>query len=96
MAENKTTHFTSNTSRNSLKNYIAFILCPKSIIIRILYFDLHSLGVVIPPSNPVSTESEMILLDSPEFDSMLRTPSYSTVHELNKVTVTQVQKMHEK
>ncbi|XP_042502887.1 4-coumarate--CoA ligase-like 9 [Macadamia integrifolia] len=78
----------------------AFILSPACLEVPILYFSLFSLGVVIAPTNPTSTSSEIsrqiklckpviafaasatahklpslrhetILLDSPEFDSML-------------------------
>ncbi|KDP46323.1 hypothetical protein JCGZ_10163 [Jatropha curcas] len=41
------------------KNDVAFVLCPNSVKIPILYFSLLSLGVVISPANPVSTESEI-------------------------------------
>lgn len=37
----------------------AFILAPNSINIPILYFSLLSLGIVISPANPLSTESEI-------------------------------------
>ncbi|CAK7328267.1 unnamed protein product [Dovyalis caffra] len=42
------------------KNDTAFILCPNSIKVPILYFSLLSLGVIISPANPISTESEIL------------------------------------
>ncbi|EEF50945.1 4-coumarate--CoA ligase-like 9 [Ricinus communis] len=98
------------------KNDVAFVLCPKSTKIPILYFSLLSLGVIISPSNPLNTELEIsrqislskpviafatsstahkipklnhktILLDSPEFNSILTTSC--PTHELDKVTVRQ-------
>ncbi|KNA04385.1 hypothetical protein SOVF_200300 [Spinacia oleracea] len=79
---------------------VALILSPPSFHVPVLYFSLLSLGVVVSPANPLSTQSELthllelakpsviftvssissklrscnvpiILLDSPEFDSML-------------------------
>ncbi|KAK2661529.1 hypothetical protein Ddye_000103 [Dipteronia dyeriana] len=41
------------------KNDVAFVLPPNSIQVPILYFSLLSLGVVVSPANPVSTESEI-------------------------------------
>ncbi|XP_050234365.1 4-coumarate--CoA ligase-like 9 [Mercurialis annua] len=38
---------------------VAFILCSNSIKIPVLYFALLSLGVVVSPSNPINTESEI-------------------------------------
>ncbi|XP_050233854.1 4-coumarate--CoA ligase-like 9 [Mercurialis annua] len=93
---------------------VAFVLCPKSTKIPILYFSLLSLGIIISPSNPLNTESEIhrqihlskpviafatsatahklpklkhstILIDSPEFDSLMTTTSY----EFERVTVRQ-------
>lgn len=102
------------------KNDTAFILCPNSIKVPILYFSLLSLGVVISPANPISTESEIshqislsnpviafaisktchklpklkygtILIDSPEFDSIITmSPATTTTRQdLEKVTVNQ-------
>ncbi|KAK4733033.1 hypothetical protein R3W88_007294 [Solanum pinnatisectum] len=48
-----------NTLRLS-KNDVAFVLSPNSTHIPILYFSLLSLGVVISPANPLSTESELL------------------------------------
>lgn len=42
------------------KNDVAFVLSPNSTHIPILYFSLLSLGVVISPANPLSTESELL------------------------------------
>ncbi|KAF8390606.1 hypothetical protein HHK36_025133 [Tetracentron sinense] len=82
----------------------AFILSPNRLQIPILYFSLFSLGVVISPSNPSSSKSEIsrqielckpviafatsatalklpslrhetVLIDSPEFNSMMTIPS---------------------
>ncbi|KAH7532371.1 hypothetical protein FEM48_Zijuj04G0012700 [Ziziphus jujuba var. spinosa] len=44
------------------KGDTAFILSPNSIQIPILYFSLLTIGVVISPVNPVSTESEIVRL----------------------------------
>ncbi|KAK4846117.1 hypothetical protein QYF36_013255 [Acer negundo] len=41
------------------KNDVAFVLSPNSIQLPILYFSLLSLGVIVSPANPVSTESEI-------------------------------------
>ncbi|KAJ6371873.1 hypothetical protein OIU77_002233 [Salix suchowensis] len=103
------------------KNDTAFILCPNSIEVPILYFSLLSLGVVISPANPISSESEIshqislsspviafavsktchklpklkhrtILIDSPEFDSILTmSPAAAATaqQDLEKVTVSQ-------
>ncbi|KAJ6420743.1 hypothetical protein OIU84_028161 [Salix udensis] len=104
------------------KNDTAFILFPNSIEVPILYFSLLSLGVVISPANPISSESEIshqislcspviafavsktchklpklkhraILIDSPEFDSILTMspPAAATTaqRDLEKVTVSQ-------
>ncbi|XP_055827255.1 4-coumarate--CoA ligase-like 9 [Solanum dulcamara] len=48
-----------NTLRLS-KNDVAFVLSPNSTHIPILYFSLLSLGIVISPANPLSTESELL------------------------------------
>ncbi|KAG5613738.1 hypothetical protein H5410_013562 [Solanum commersonii] len=48
-----------NTLRLS-KNDVTFVLSPNSTHIPILYFSLLSLGVVISPANPLSTESELL------------------------------------
>ncbi|KAK4488777.1 hypothetical protein RD792_004564 [Penstemon davidsonii] len=44
---------------NLLKNDVALILCPNSIHIPILYLALLSLGVIVSPSNPISSISEI-------------------------------------
>ncbi|XP_015878932.3 4-coumarate--CoA ligase-like 9 isoform X1 [Ziziphus jujuba] len=44
------------------KGDTAFILSPNSTTIPILYFSLLTLGVVISPANPLSTESEIMRL----------------------------------
>ncbi|RWR72061.1 AMP-dependent synthetase and ligase family protein [Cinnamomum micranthum f. kanehirae] len=41
------------------KGQIAFVISPPSLHIPILYYSLLSLGVVISPSNPISTPSEI-------------------------------------
>lgn len=40
-------------------NDVAFILCPTSVHLPILYFSLISLGVIISPANPLSSKSEV-------------------------------------
>lgn len=100
------------------RNDVAFILCPPSVHVPILYFSLLSLGVTISPANPLGSNSEVthqvqlskpkiafaisqtahkipslplgtILIDSPEFLSLL-TKSYSITHyRLNPVKVKQ-------
>ena len=98
------------------KGDIAFVLSPNLIQDPILYFSLLSLGIVISPANPLSTESEIssliqlcnpviafatsssahklsnislrfktIVLDSPEFDSMMTSP----VITIDRVEVSQ-------
>ncbi|GMY13153.1 4-coumarate--CoA ligase-like 9 [Fagus crenata] len=98
------------------KGDTAFVLSQNLIQVPILYFSLLSLGVVISPANPLSTESEIstliqickpdiafassssahklqntslrfktILLDSPEFDSMMTSP----IKKLDRVEVSQ-------
>ena len=98
------------------KGDIAFVLSPNLIQVPILYFSLLSLGIVISPANPLSTESEIssliqlcnpviafatsssahklsnislrfktIVLDSPEFDSMMTSP----VITIDRVEVSQ-------
>ncbi|XP_016496866.1 4-coumarate--CoA ligase-like 9 [Nicotiana tabacum] len=47
-----------NTFRFS-KNDVAFILSPNSTHVPVLYFALLSLGVIVSPANPMSTESEL-------------------------------------
>ncbi|KAJ6420595.1 hypothetical protein OIU84_028024 [Salix udensis] len=104
------------------KNDTAFILCPNSIEVPVLYFSLLSLGVVISPANPISSESEIshqislcspviafavsktchklpklkhrtILIDSPEFDSILTmsppAAAATAQRDLEKVRVSQ-------
>jgi 4-coumarate--CoA ligase len=92
----------------------AFVLSPNSLHIPILHFSLLSLGVVVSPSNPASTNSEIsrqihlckpvvafatsdtvakipslrygtVLLDSPEFESMMTCP----IGEFRQVSVNQ-------
>jgi len=38
---------------------VALILCPSSLHVPVLYFSLLSLGVVVSPANPLSTQSEV-------------------------------------
>ncbi|EXB94981.1 4-coumarate--CoA ligase-like 9 [Morus notabilis] len=92
----------------------AFVLSPNSIHIPILFYSLLSLGVVISPSNPASSDSEIsrqiqlckpvvafatletapkipslrygvVLLDSPEFESMMT----NRIGEFRRVKVRQ-------
>ncbi|WCJ36228.1 4-coumarate--CoA ligase-like 9 [Euphorbia peplus] len=47
-------------SRFSLsKNDVAFILCPTSVHVPIIYFSLLSLGVTVSPANPISSDAEV-------------------------------------
>nr|QTO31276.1 4-coumarate-CoA ligase [Ocimum kilimandscharicum] len=41
------------------RNDVAFVLCPTSIRVPILYFALLSIGAVVSPANPLSTSSEI-------------------------------------
>ncbi|KAJ0976984.1 hypothetical protein J5N97_012458 [Dioscorea zingiberensis] len=41
------------------KGHVAFILCPSSLEIPILYLALLSIGAVVTPANPVATPSEL-------------------------------------
>ncbi|KAJ4712533.1 4-coumarate:CoA ligase-like protein [Melia azedarach] len=41
------------------KNDVAYILCPSTFQISVLYFSLLSLGVIISPANPLSSVSEI-------------------------------------
>ncbi|PKI38069.1 hypothetical protein CRG98_041538 [Punica granatum] len=56
------------------KSDVAFILLPPSFNVPIIYL---SLGVVVSPSNPLSSASEIahqiLLVDSPEFESVVLT-----------------------
>lgn len=66
------------------KNDTAFILSPISIQVPILYFSLLSLGVVISPANPLSTQSEisrLVQLSKP----VIAFATSSTVHKLPKL-----------
>ncbi|GMY13151.1 4-coumarate--CoA ligase-like 9 [Fagus crenata] len=98
------------------KGDTAFVLSQNLIQVPILYFSLLSLGVVISPTNPLSTEPEIstliqickqviafatsssahklqntslrfktILIDSPEFDSMMTSP----IQKQDRVEVSQ-------
>ncbi|KAL8464223.1 hypothetical protein ACS0TY_033943 [Phlomoides rotata] len=41
------------------KNDVAFVLCPPSVHVPVLNFSLISLGVVVSPSNPLASTSEL-------------------------------------
>eukprot|EP00258_Populus_trichocarpa_P050111 XP_024466130.1 4-coumarate--CoA ligase-like 9 isoform X2 [Populus trichocarpa] len=117
-------HFTETLASSLLNRFrlkkgdTAFILSPNSIHIPILYLSLFSLGVVISPSNPLSSEQEIlhqtnlskpviafvtsqtahkipysvkktILLDSPEFESLMTSQTQGTVNGLERVRVYQ-------
>ncbi|KAL5814992.1 hypothetical protein ACOSQ3_025791 [Xanthoceras sorbifolium] len=41
------------------KGDVAFLLCPSSLHVPVLYFSLLSLGVVVSPANPLSSDSEI-------------------------------------
>ncbi|KAJ0110648.1 hypothetical protein Patl1_02973 [Pistacia atlantica] len=65
-------------------NDTAFILSPNSIQLPILYFSLLSLGVVISPANPLSTQSEIsrqVQLSKP----VIAFATASTIHKLPKL-----------
>ncbi|TXG51307.1 hypothetical protein EZV62_023831 [Acer yangbiense] len=42
------------------KGDVAFLLCPASFHVPVLYFSLLSLGVVVSPANPLSSDSEIV------------------------------------
>ncbi|KAL5860646.1 hypothetical protein ACOSQ4_001942 [Xanthoceras sorbifolium] len=66
------------------KNDVAFVLSPNSVQVPILYFSLLSLGVVVSPANPVSTEyeiSRLVQLSKP----VIAFATSSTVHKLPKL-----------
>ncbi|XP_045803451.1 4-coumarate--CoA ligase-like 9 [Trifolium pratense] len=47
-------------SRTSLsKGHVALILTPSSLHVPVLYFSLLSLGVIVAPANPLSSQSEL-------------------------------------
>ncbi|KAJ6410354.1 hypothetical protein OIU84_007160 [Salix udensis] len=111
---------------SSLKNHykfknndVAFILCPPSIHVPILYLSLLFLGVTISPANPLSSDSELalqiqlckpkvafatsqtahklpslplgtILIDSPEFNSLLTHSKPQTTHPQVEVSQSDV------
>ncbi|CAK7336667.1 unnamed protein product [Dovyalis caffra] len=99
------------------RNDVAFIVCPSSLHVPILYFSLLCLGVTVSPANPFSSNSELthqiqlskpkiafatsqtapklpsfplgtILIDSPEFTSLL-TQSSKQDTATNHVEVSQ-------
>jgi 4-coumarate--CoA ligase len=51
-----------NSFQKLINGYTAFILSSNLVKVPILYFSLLSLGVVISPTNPISTESEIVEL----------------------------------
>ncbi|KAJ9140198.1 hypothetical protein P3X46_030874 [Hevea brasiliensis] len=56
------THFLSlslQTQFSLSTNDVAFILCPPSVHVPVLYFSLLSLGVTISPANPLASNSEI-------------------------------------
>ncbi|KAK3183759.1 hypothetical protein Dsin_031045 [Dipteronia sinensis] len=66
------------------QNDVAFVLSPNSVQVPILYLSLLSLGVVVSPVNPVSTESEissLIQLSKP----VIAFATSSTVHKLPRL-----------
>ncbi|KAK0589371.1 hypothetical protein LWI29_013338 [Acer saccharum] len=66
------------------KNDVALVLSPNSIQVPILYFSLLSLGIIVSPANPVSTESEisrLIQLSKP----VIAFATSSTVHKLPRL-----------
>lgn len=100
------------------KNDVAFILSPNSIHIPVLYLSLLSLGAIVSPSNPLSSNSEIsrqirvcnpviafatsenssklpalregtVVLDSPEFETLLLPCSNQSGGEFDRVEVFQ-------
>ncbi|KAI4348283.1 hypothetical protein L6164_009020 [Bauhinia variegata] len=100
------------------KGDTAFILSSNLVKVPILYFALLSLGVIVSPANPISTDSEIsrlvelskpiiafatsstgdklpklclgaILLDSPEFDSLMTTTNTHSNLPLPRAEVSQ-------
>nr|KJB08040.1 hypothetical protein B456_001G060700 [Gossypium raimondii] len=96
------------------QNDVAFVVSPPSIHIPVVYFALLSLGIIVSPSNPLSSNSEIahqiqlsksviafatsktfhkipslkhgnILLDSPEFLSMLTQSNVDNIMKSVKV-----------
>lgn len=51
--------FSLRTEIGISRNDVAFVLCPNSTRVPILYFALLSIGVVVSPANPLSTNSEI-------------------------------------
>lgn len=41
------------------QNDVAFVLCPPSLHVPVLYFSLLSLGIIVSPANPLSSPSEL-------------------------------------
>ncbi|CAK9139421.1 unnamed protein product [Ilex paraguariensis] len=97
------------------KGQVALIVSPPSVHVPVLYFSLLSLGVIVSPANPLSTQAELnhlleltkpviafttssfsnrftslplgtIVLDSPEFLSMMQTPQ---TYKPNRVEIHQ-------
>ncbi|KAB5525109.1 hypothetical protein DKX38_022858 [Salix brachista] len=104
---------------NLKNNDVAFILCPPSLHVPILYLSLLYLGVTISPANPLSSDSELahqiqlckpkvafatsqtahklpslplgtVLIDSPEFNSLLTHSKPQTTHPQVEVSQSDV------
>ncbi|KAE8727103.1 4-coumarate--CoA ligase-like 9 [Hibiscus syriacus] len=41
------------------QNDVAFVLCPSSLHVPVIYFALLSLGIIVSPANPLSSKSEI-------------------------------------
>ncbi|XP_028791684.1 4-coumarate--CoA ligase-like 9 [Neltuma alba] len=66
------------------KGHVAFILSPSSLHIPVLYFSLLSLGVIVSPSNPLCSDSEVahqVRLSQP----VIAFATSSTVHKIPKL-----------
>ncbi|KAJ4712616.1 4-coumarate:CoA ligase-like protein [Melia azedarach] len=63
------------------KNDVAYILCPSSFHIPVLYFSLLSIGVIISPANPLSSTSEI----SHQIQISKPTIAFATSHTSRKL-----------
>lgn len=56
---NSLSSFLKSLNPSLSKNDVAFVLAPPSLHVPVLYFSLLSLGLVVSPSNPLSSPSEV-------------------------------------
>ncbi|XP_027075607.1 4-coumarate--CoA ligase-like 9 [Coffea arabica] len=79
------------------QNDVAFIFCPPSLHVPVLYFSLLSLGIIVSPANPLSSTSElthMLQLTKPSIvftTSSLCHKFPETLKSINSVFVDQPQ-----